>query len=101
MKKQILSEEFRRMQKLAGIITEEQLKYDKGQILTLVTKNGDNNGEVTVDTVNNSIIMGYMKSNNTTPIKVKITQAETGEGYDVYTEDDTMIRNNHKIVPKN
>jgi hypothetical protein len=101
MKKPILSEEFKRMQKLAGIINEEQLRYDKGQILTLVTKNGDNNGEVTVDTVNNSIIMGYMKSNNTAPIKVKITQAETGEGYDVYTEDDTMIRNNHKIVPKN
>ena len=56
MKKQILSEQFRRMQKLAGIITEsqfneEELRYDKGQIITLVTKNGDNNGEVTIDSV--------------------------------------------------
>lgn len=29
MKKQILSEEFRRMQKLAGIITESQLNEDE------------------------------------------------------------------------
>jgi hypothetical protein len=83
------------------IIKEEQLRYDKGQILTLVTKSGDNTGEVTVDTVNNSIIIGYMKSQSTTPIKVKIIQSKNGEGYDVYTEDGTMIRNNHKIVPKN
>ena len=106
MKKQILSEQFRRMQKLAGIITEsqfneEELRYDKGQIITLVTKNGDNNGEVTIDSVSDSTIIGYMKSRTTTPIKVKITKSEDGDGYDVVeVEDGTQIRQNHKIVPK-
>jgi uncharacterized phosphosugar-binding protein len=87
--------------KRVKLIKEEQLRYNKGQILTLVNKSGNNTGEVTVDTVNNSIIIGYMKSQSTTPIKVKIIQSKNGEGYDVYTEDGTMIRNNHKIAPKN
>ena len=79
---------------------EEQL-YNKGEIITLVTKNGDNNGEVTVDSVYDSTIIGYMKSQSTTPIKVKITQSKNGDSYDVYTEDGTtMIRQNHKILPK-
>jgi len=105
MKKQILSEQFRRMQKLAGIITESQfneetLRYDKGQIVTLTTQRGANNGEVTIDSVSDSIIIGYMRSQSTTPIKVKITKSQDGDGYDVYNEEGTMIRQNHEIVPK-
>ena len=82
------------------IIKEEQLRYNKGEIITLVTKNGDNNGEITVDSVYDSTIIGYMKSQTTTPIKVKITQSKNGDSYDVYSEDGTMIRQNHKILPK-
>ena len=82
------------------IIKEEQLKYNKGEILTLVTKNGDKNGEVTVDSVHDSTIIGYMKSQGQVPIQVKITPSKNGEGYDVFEKDGTMIRNNHKIVPK-
>ena len=40
MKKQILSEEFRRMQKLAGIITESQLNENKEvNLLKLIKAN--------------------------------------------------------------
>ena len=102
MKKQ-LNEEFRRMQVLAGIkqiIKEEQIRYNKGEIITLVTRNGDNNGEVTIDSVYDSTILGWMKNVGPTPIKVKITQSEDGNGYDVYKEDGTMIRQNHKIISK-
>jgi hypothetical protein len=82
------------------IIKEEQLRFNKGQIITLLTKDGDNNGEVTVDTADNSTIIGYMKSQSATPIKVKIVQSKNRDGYDVYGDDGTMIRNNQEIVLK-
>jgi hypothetical protein len=69
------------------IIKEEQLRFNKGQIITLLTKDGDNNGEVTVDTADNSTIIGYMKSQSATPIKVKIVQSKNRDGYDVYGDD--------------
>jgi hypothetical protein len=93
--KQIIKEEQSKLYSKLG--SELWSKLYKGQILTLATTRGDNNGEVTIDTVNNSMIIGYMKSQSTTPIKVKIIQSKNGEGYDVYMEDGTMIRNNHKI----
>jgi hypothetical protein len=105
-----MNNEFLKMQKLAGLITEgqyksrlneeEKLTYSKGDIIILLTKNGDKNGEVTVDSVYNNTITGYMKSRSATPIKVKITPSKDGEGYDVYDENDVMIRNNHKIAPQ-
>jgi hypothetical protein len=82
-------------------IKEVEQKYNKGEILTLVTKDGDSNGEVIVDSVSGTTVIGYMQTSRPTPIQVKITPAKNGEGYDVYDmEQDIMIRNNHNIVPK-
>lgn len=93
-------------EEISKVLKEEQPRYNKGEIITLVTRRGDNNGEVTVDSVYNSTIIGYLKAQGPTPIKVKIVQAEDGDGYDVYDMSDNtrkkplQIRNNHKILPK-
>lgn len=70
--------------------------FQKGDVITLTTQKGIKTGSVTVEAVNGSIIVGYMPS-QTSPIKVKIVQAENGTGYNVYEIDGTLLRNNVEL----
>ena len=67
MKKQLISEEFKRMQKLAGIITENEYKQKLIKELQYFHNGVDSNQIINYDDSDIMVIQRYA------PIKIKIT----------------------------
>jgi hypothetical protein len=81
MKKQILSEQFRRMQKLAGIINEGQEKYPKGFSPYTPTKEDDENYDGKVLAAYTAPMDGWDTNNSDTVVVVKDEEGFWVDGY--------------------